>query len=352
MALSIYRYDAERLRQWMLIEMEKRNVAHYVAANVVSSVIETSLRGVDSHGINLFPHYCAVSQSGRINLTPNLIRSQTSASLAILDADWSFGHHAGALAMTYAQELASETGFALVNVTNSSHFGAAAYFSLRAARDDFMSFAFTNADSLVKAHNAKEAFFGTNPVCFAAPMDGEDPLCLDMATSTIPWNRIKNHRIENQSIEPGLAFDADGNTVADPHRAVSLAPTGSYKGFGLGLMVEVICSVLTGGIIGKDIAPMYANIANHRDIRHAFIALDLSKITDVGRFKAQITDMARRIRSLDPLGMDEVMVPGDPEKKAMSKRTVIGIPVNSIVHDAFMAIDSSIDSVVMSQENG
>lgn len=331
----------------MLSQLVTRGVADDVASHVVMSVIETSLRGVDSHGINLFPHYHAAAGSGRINLAPKPIRSRKSPSLAILDADGTFGHHAGALAMSYAQELASETGFALVNVKHSSHFGAASYFALRAARDDYMAFAFTNADSLVKAHNAKHSFFGTNPICFTAPLEGEDPLCLDMATSAVAWNRIKNYRLENRALEPGWAFDTDGNMVTDPHTAASLAPTGSYKGFGLGLMVEVICSILTGGPIGKDIAPMYETITQRRDISHAFIALDIARINDLVRFKSQLGEMVHRIRMMERLGSEEVMVPGDPEKRSFAKRSVAGIPVNSVVHEAFRSVHPTIDTVVM-----
>jgi len=330
----------------MLGQLEARGVSEVAAAHMVASLIETSLRGIDSHGINLFSHYCAAAQSGRINLDPKLKITATSQSLAILDADWTYGHHAGAFAMDYAQKVAAETGIGLVNVVNSSHFGSAAYFALRAARSDFLAFAFTNADSLVKAHNAAESFFGTNPICFAAPMNNEDPLCLDMATSAVSWNKIKNYRRESRPLDPGWAFDKDGLPVTDPHAAVSLAPSGSYKGFGLGLMVEVLCSMLTGAPIGRDLAPMYENIAQRRNISHSFIALDISRIRGVGHFKSQLTEMAVRIRMMRKLGVENVMVPGDPEKKAFYHRVSSGIPVSEAVHENLRVLHPTIDSVI------
>lgn len=344
----MYNYDAVRLRPWMLQELAARGVAAEVAEHVVSSVIETSLRGVDSHGINLFPHYCAVAESGRINLSARPQFSQRGPSAGVLDADWTYGHYAGAVAVEHAIKLAQDTGVAVVNVQNSSHFGAASYFALRAARAGYIGFSFTNADALVKAHSAVEAFFGTNPICFTAPLDGEEPLCLDMATSQISWNRVKNSRRQKRPLEPGWAFDKAGQPVTDPDAAASLAPTGSYKGFGLGLMVEVMCSVLAGGPIAKDVRPMFEDIAQRRRISHCFAVLDVARFNEPSRFRAQLTDMVKRIRSLQPLGDDEVMVPGDPEKKAFARRADAGIPVMESIHADFVRVSPTIDTVVKS----
>lgn len=346
----MFSYDPHRLQLWMIKELLTRGAIEEVAQHVVDSVIETSLRGVDSHGVNLFPHYCAVAESGRINLSPKLQFSRRAQSLGVLDADWSYGHHAGAVAMQHAQQMARETGFALVNVKSSSHFGAAAYFALRGARDGFIVFAFTNADALVKAHNAVEPFFGTNPICFTAPLDGEDPLCLDMATSQVSWNRVKNYCTENNPLEPGWAFDNDGFDVTDPNLAASLAPIGSYKGFGLGLMVEVLCSVLVGGQIAKDIMPMFKDISQRRQISHCFVALDIAQINGLGAFKNQLSEMVCRIRNMPSNGGEAVMVPGDPEKKKFTQRSRTGIPVSEVVHAEFMRINPTIEAVLKIEE--
>ena len=101
--------------------------------HVVNSLVETSLRGVDSHGINLFPHYCRAISSGRINKNPDINISDTGVSTSSIDADHSFGHHVGAVAIDKAIKLSEKTGISAVNVKNSTHFGAASYFGLRAA---------------------------------------------------------------------------------------------------------------------------------------------------------------------------------------------------------------------------
>lgn len=151
-------FNSGELSQIMLSELQKRGVDEVSAKHVVDCLIQTSLRGVDSHGINLFPHYCRAVDAGRINSKARMTLRKTGASTAVLDADHAFGHMAGAHAMRTAISLAKDSGIGAVNVSNSTHFSAAAYYGLMAAEEDCLGFSFTNADALVKAFNAKEAF--------------------------------------------------------------------------------------------------------------------------------------------------------------------------------------------------
>ncbi len=330
----------EQLSKKMKAILKKKGVNSDSLNHCVDSLIQTSLRGVDSHGIHLFPHYCRAVDSGRINKEPNFSITSKAPSSAILYADHAFGHHAGAYAIDYAVAKAKETGMCAIGVIDSSHFGAASYFALRAANNNCIGWSFTNADALVKAHNSKEAFFGTNPICFTAPMASEDPFCLDMATSTVSWNKIKNYRKAEKPIPLNWAFDKAGISVTNPHLAVSLSPIGGYKGFGLGMMVDILCAVLTGGIISKDLLPMFTSpMEAQRKISHFFMVMDISKFTSTEKFKLSLQNMADRIRMLPKLNEDEIMVAGDPEKKFFSKRIIEGIPTDNIVWNEFLELD-------------
>ena len=299
--------------------------------HVVDSLVQTSLRGVDSHGIQLFPHYVRAVRAGRINAAPKISIKATGASTALLDADHAFGHRSGADAIDHAVELASGTGVGVVSVRQSTHFGAAAYFALRAAEKGFIGFAFTNADSLVKAFNARTAVFGTNPICFTAPLQDEEPLCLDMATSVISWNKVRVRHASGLQLQPDWAYNAEGMPTTDPAVARSLSPTGGYKGFGLGMMVEVLCGLLAGGPIGTEILAMYgAPIEARRSISHFFMALDVNRFVDAASFRGRLQSLVDQIRSMAALN-DTVMVPGDPEKRTFLERTANGIPVPKAV---------------------
>lgn len=325
------------------------NVNDDAIKHVVSSLVSTSLRGTDSHGINLFPHYCRAIKAGRINKSPNFHVDYNAKGAISLDADHGFGHHAGSKAVELAVDAAKDVGLCAVSVANSSHFGAAAYFAIQAAEKGCIGLSFTNADALVKAHQGKSAFFGTNPVCFASPMLDEEPFCLDMATSQVSWNYIKNARRNSFVLEEGLAYNQEGISIRDPLEARTLEPAGAYKGFGLGMMVDILCALLSGCPISKDLLPMYDSpIEARRRISHFFMAIDIKAFTDEETFKSRLKLMADSIRAMPALDDTvPVMVAGDPEKKCYKQRIVTGIPMDNKMFSEFLDITTSFNEAIL-----
>lgn len=337
------------VKEVMRATLHDLGVVPEAARHVAESLVTTSLRGVDSHGINLFPHYLRAIRSARIKAAPEMKLTRTGPSALLLDADHAFGHHAGSVAMEHAVAAALETGMAAVSVRHSSHFGAAAYFALQAARRDCIGLAFTNADALVKAHGAREPFFGTNPICFAAPLQSEEPFCLDMATSLVSWNKVLNCRRRGEPLPEGWAFDAAGLPVTDAQVAASLNPAGSYKGFGLGMMVDVLCALLAAAPISRDLLPMYSSpIEARRDISHFFLALHIGHFSDPALFRASLQSMADRVRALTPLDPAQpVLVPGDPEKSSFKLRSRSGIPVEPDKFAELLAANAAFADTVL-----
>jgi ureidoglycolate dehydrogenase (NAD+) len=285
---------------------------------------------------------------GRINPAPEFRVVTRHQAVATLDADHGFGHHAGTAAIQLAMELADTFGIGAVGVRRSTHFGAAAYFAQQASRRGYAGFAFTNADALVKAAGGAEPFFGTNPICFSVPMEDEDPICLDMATSQVSWNKVLNKRRAREPMPPGWACDEHGEHTTDAARARMLEPAGDYKGYGLGMMVEILCAGLVGGPFGKDIAPMYgSNLTERREISHFFMAIRIGDLVDLQMFKQRMHAIAARIRRLAPVGTEPVMVPGDPEKIAFRARTTEGIPVDDEKLKEFLALSSGFAEALM-----
>lgn len=323
------------------------DITEEAATHVAESLVSTSLRGVDSHGIGLFPHYVRAVKAGRINAQPNMRSTQTGSSTMTIDADHAFGHYAGSVAINEAVRMALETGIGAVSVSNSTHFGAAAYFSIQATTHDCLGFAFTNANALVKVPGAKEAFFGANPICFAAPLEYEDPYCLDIATSLVAWNKILIYRSKGEKIPADWAFDADGKFTEDPHLAVSLNPAGSFKGFGLGMMVDILCALLSASPVSKDILPMYNTpIHEKRKISHFFIAISIRHFNDPISFRVSLQRLVDRIRNMEPSDPDiPVMVAGDPEKASYAIRIQSGIPIDDEKYKELVAINDEFADV-------
>ena len=344
----MYKLNHILLRELLEKELKILKLNDDSIKHVVNSLIDTSLRGVDSHGINLFPHYVNAIKNGRINKNPNFSYEKKTKAVAILNADGAIGHHSGAVAIEEAIKLAKKYGISAIGVKNSSHFGAAAYFSLMASQKNMLGFSFTNADALVKVTNAKESFFGTNPICFSAPMLDEEPLCLDMATSMISWNKKNNYQRENMLLEENWAYDIYGKTTLDPNKAKYLAPIGDYKGYGLGMMVDVLCAGLTNSIYSKDILPMYSSdITKRREISHFFMVIDINSFLDSKIFESTLQTIANRIRKLEKSGDKPVMIPGDPEKHTKKIRIKSGIPIDSEKFEEFLKINISFQRCVI-----
>ncbi|MBD80082.1 MAG: hypothetical protein CL840_14310 [Crocinitomicaceae bacterium] len=339
----------ELLKQEMQEVFKNKNVCDDSIKHVVNSMVQTSLRGVDSHGIHLFPHYCKKIDGGRVSKDPKYSYTQTAASAGYVDAADGFGHHIGSVAIDKACEMASETGMAAINVRNSSHFGAAAYFALQASERGMIGMAFTNADALVKAKGSTQSFFGTNPICFTTPLQNEEPFCLDMATSMVSWNKIKNYRREGNEIPDSWAYDGEGRSVTNPNDARSLEPAGDYKGFGLGMMVDIFCGILANGLISKDVMAMYETpLDTARKVSHFFMVIDPTKFLSLNEFRENMQSMVDRIRSMPRQeGVEEVMVPGDPEKKTKAIRLKQGIPILKDIFEDFLAISPGFQKAVV-----
>jgi ureidoglycolate dehydrogenase (NAD+) len=195
-----------------------------------------------------------------------------------------------------------------------------------AARQGLVGIAMTHASSIVVPHGGRERYFGTNPISFAFPREGGEPVCLDMATSQVAWNKILNARIEGVPLEPGLAVDAAGEPTTDPERATAGIPLGGptygYKGYGLAFMIELLCGPLNGMTFGPRVTGMYEELEKPRRIGHFLMALDPMRFAGGPLLAATADEMIADLK-----GRGEILAPGDPELIAERERQDSGIPI-------------------------
>ena len=302
------------------------------AHSVANALTETSLRGVDSHGIRLLLHYIKAVQGGRINPRPKLAFTPSGAGTGIVDGDNGFGHHASYFAIERAVALARETGIAAVSVINSSHFGAAGSYVLRAAHQGFAGLGFCNSDSFVLAHDGLHSFHGTNPIAFAAPAPAEQPFLLDMATSVVPWNRVQDYLMEGLPLPPDVTVDSAGEPTIDPAQSDALLPLGGtvfgYKGAGLASMIEILCAVMTGSPWCSRLPSMKGpDFSTPRRLGHFFLVIDYRRFVSQPVYEAGMHGYLHDLRSQPAKPGRKVMAPGDREWSMMEQRAQRGIPV-------------------------
>ena len=304
------------------------------------------MRGIDSHGVARLPHYLNRIRLGSINPRPNLVSSKLGPAVGRLDAD----HGPGQVAMTRAADdaiaLARESGAGWVAVENSSHCGALAYYGRQIAKADMVGILFTHSDSMVVPYAAKHAFCGTNPLCIMVPgTKDESALCLDMATSVVPWNTITNAAMEGVKIPEDWAVDAGGHPTCDPNDVRAVRPFGGYKGSGLGLMIDILCSFLIGTPCGPDIAPMHGDLSRQRLLGGLVGAIDIGRFRDVTTFRSSVSNLAHQWNAQAVSNPAEpVLVPGQPEWETRARRLVEGIPLGVNLVEIFkgIAVETSI----------
>lgn len=296
--------------------------------SVSEGLVWASLRGIDSHGIRLIDHYLAGLRSGRLNGSPVLEQVRTGSSTASIDGDHGFGLHIGRVAMGLATELARETGVGAVSVAKSSHCGALGYFTTEAAKDGYLAVAMTHATRRIATPGSSKMFFGNNPIAISAPMRDEDPFCYDASTSLITFNEVRRQREVGGLLPPGVAADKHGRMTTDAAAAEMLLPIGGYKGFGLSMVVDMFCALLSGMPSGDHVSQMFDGPSGeHRRLGHFFLAIDIRRFQPVDSFAAELSATAKRVRRLPAIGELGPMIPGDPEKVTAAQRSEEGIPV-------------------------
>jgi ureidoglycolate dehydrogenase (NAD+) len=318
---------AEPLRDWATRCFAAAGMTHDDAALLAASLVQTSLWGIDSHGVALLPHYLDRLANGTIKAQPRLAVHRTGPATALVEADQGHGILIAHRAMDEAVRIAREQGIGAVGVRNASHCGAIGLYTRAAARQGCVGLGFTHANSVAVPHQGRRPFLGTNPISFAFPRQQGEPVCLDMATTSIPWNRVRNARREGHPLPPDVAVDAQGEPTLDADAAAAVVPLGGagygHKGYALALVVDLLCGPLLGNPYGPHIPPMFEALDQPRRLGAFFIALDPERFAGGAVFAAQVEAMARDLAA-EP---GAPKMPGDPELGVASERASNGVPI-------------------------
>jgi LDH2 family malate/lactate/ureidoglycolate dehydrogenase len=332
--------------------LERFSTAALLAAGADQATADAATRamlhgsrlGVDSHGIRLLGHYATVMTTGRLNPRPNIQISNRFGAIASLDADHGHGALAAYEAMRHAIGIAESLGLGAVAIRNGSHFGPAGAFAVAAAEAGYIGLTICNTDSLVRLHDGAAGFHGTNPIACAVPTGGEHPWLLDMATSAIPFNRVKLYRSLGRPLPPGVASAADGSDTEDPDAAVMLAPLGGaygYKGAGLAGLIEILSAVLTGMTTSLDMLAMVGpDLATPRRMGAFVMAIRPDAIIDAASFRAGMQSYLDTLRTSPVRAGATVLAPGDREWAEAARRDVEGVPIDPETERAFLDLSA------------
>jgi len=324
------------------------------AETTARMMVETDLRGVDSHGISMLPTYDSEFRAGRLNMTPVFKTVRENAATALIDADASLGHPVSVHAMNMAVDKCLQAGVAVVTVFNSHHFGAAGCYSRIAADRGVIGMvtSATRGVTMVPTF-AAEPVLGTNPLAFAAPAKRNPPFQLDMATTTVAAGKVKVYKLNHKPLPSGWVVDGDGQPVTDEAEAFryvferkegGITPlggtrdAGSHKGYGLGMMVHILAGTLAGASFSP-IRNRTQKPSDPHNIGHFFMAIDPRAFRGEGEFEEdldQAIDVLRGAKRADPA--QPVLVAGDPEMATRAQRLEQGVPVPDDLMDQLRAV--------------
>jgi LDH2 family malate/lactate/ureidoglycolate dehydrogenase len=301
-------------------------------------MVRTDLRGVDSHGIGMLPRYHEWWQAGFVVPDAQPVLERDDMATGLYNGQKGLGHYVSTLATRLAIDKARTYGLGMVVVRNSNHYGAAANYSMMALEHDMIGLSTTNSAYLAMVPTfGREAMLSTNPLSFAAPAARHAPFVLDMATTTVAVGKLTVASRWNKLIPAGWALDEGGAPTADPFVALKhrlLTPLGgtrdlgSHKGYGLGVMVDILSGVLGGAVYGNLFWRTDGKSRRVHDVGHCFAAIDPARFRPLAEFKRDMDDMFDALQSSAKAeGHDRIYVAGEPEAESEQRRRVEGIPL-------------------------
>ena len=319
------RVDPEALHSFCNRVFQKVGMSAEDAELAAELLVEAELRGIDTHGVMMLPGYARNLQEGIFNPQPNIRVVKESSFHALLDGDFGLGHITSTKAMQLCIERAQLHGFGMAGVRNSTHFGAAAHYTLMAARQNLIGFACTNAPPLIPPPGSNVRTHGGNPMSYAIPAGQEASLVVDMSTLVRSFGRVGNYRREGRTLPLGWALDEDGTPTQDPTRAVMGVPFGEdgHKGFALTLVMDALAGVLTG----SDYATTFTPGASTRGCGHLFMAIDPELFMPLEEFTQRMDESLLAVKRAPRLpDAEQIYLPGERGFNRAEERSRMGIP--------------------------
>ena len=322
------------------------------AGDSAEILVAADARGIRSHGTGRIKRYVDGIKVGLIkgSIKPKVLH-ETPISL-VLDAQGAMGLSLSKSAMKTVITKAKDNGVGVCSIRDSNHFGIAGYYSEMAVRQDMIGIAMTNTAALGVPTFAREAAFGTNPIAFAAPALNGKFFSLDMSTTTVTRGKVEVYQREGKQLPPGWAVGIDGLVTVDPisllddmfhQRGGGMLPLGGegelhsgYKGYGLGVLVDILCAIASGGTFGRAVKDIENTSAR---VCHFFMAIRLDLFRPAEDFKKDMSAMLDDLNSLTPAeGASRVYYAGQKEQESDAESRIRGVPLEEKVWETLCTI--------------
>ncbi|MEM7777661.1 MAG: Ldh family oxidoreductase [Pseudomonadota bacterium] len=308
------------------------------AASVARSTRLAERDGVRSHGLLYVPIYAEHVRCGKVDgqATPSV--AQPRPGVVRIDAGSGFAHPAIDAGFDAFMAAARTNGVAVMNVYNSYNCGVLGHHAERIAEAGLLGLCTTNAPASIAPVGGRKAVIGTNPFAIAAPGgDSGATFVIDQSASIIARSEIMLRARQGEQIDPAWALDADGRPTADPAVALtgSMAPAGGPKGFGIGLMVELLAACLSGAVLGKDASSFASPAGGPPNTGQCFIAFEPVACSG-GAFNARVTALVAAISE-----QEGARLPGSRRRSARTRILADGVRVDDALLAQIRALNAN-----------
>jgi (2R)-3-sulfolactate dehydrogenase (NADP+) len=314
--------------------LKRAGAAKTMAVATAQALVVAEAEGLSGHGLSRVALYAQHLREGRADgkAKPKIIKRVGATCL--IDAGGGLAFPAAALAVKEVIKRAQRYGIAYAGVTNSHHFGAAAYHLAPIAEAGLVGIALTNSPAAINAWGGKKAFFGTNPIAAIFPRRNAAPIVIDLSLTEVTRGKIMLMAKEGKPIPLGWAVDRDGKPTTSAQAALtgSLTAIGGVKGTALALMVEALCVALTGAALSCE-NDSYFEPGNQPRIGHAIIAINPQALAGADVYYARIEDMTGHM-----LAADGVRLPGARRQQASARAQTEGMAIADGLHQELLKL--------------
>lgn len=300
------------------------------AGVVADHLVQANLTGHDSHGVIRTPIYVKWLGEGKVLANRRLAVIFENDTVAVVDGQMGLGQSIAEQAMTLAIQKAKQSGVAVIAVRNCGHVGRVGHWAEMLVRAGLVSLHFVNTSGLgllVAPVGGISRRLSANPVAAGIPVAGGEPIIFDISTSSVAEGKLKVAFNKGVNVPDGCIIDAQGNPTNDPRVFYgdppgAILPFGGYKGYGLGLVTEILAGALTGsgcsqpgktrleqGMLSIVLDPVVFQVQDH--------FLDEVK---------SFIDFVKSAEKASPTA--EILVPGDVERRNRADRTARGIELD------------------------
>ncbi len=327
--------DVEDLTAVCLAVLRASGLDDRAATLATDAMVRSSLRGVETHGVNALGIYARHVREGGASSATQLEIAVDRGALVVADAQAALGPVGGRIATDLAIERSRQFGVATVSVRNANHFGAAGYFALLCAEADCIGLVLSNTPPIMAATGSRARSIGNSPLGFGAPRDDAPPFVLDVAMSRVAGGKVRLALARGEQVPLGWILGPDGEPSVDPadffERRGALLPMEEHKGYGLALMVETLAGALSGASMLSAISNFLYEPAAPGGIGYFLHVIDVSPTSAFPDFAERMAALCREVGSA-PLapGHSRVRIPGEEaaRREADAGRRGFEMPVS------------------------